>query len=148
NKWDHVSEKVSWPALKKSIQERFDFLQFVPFFPISAKSGFGLTRLFREILKAEGESSKRLKTSEVNRVFQKLVEAHPPPMVSGKSLNLFYMTQTSVRPPRFVIFCNHPNLVPEHYKRYLVRGLRSAFSFRGSPLDLEFRARKKKRFHD
>jgi GTP-binding protein len=75
-----------------------------------------------------------------------MVEAHPP-RTSGKILNFFFMTQVATRPPHFVIMTNRPQGVPEAYQRYLLRELRSAFSFQGTPVVLEFKARKKKPFH-
>src|SRR3990167_7375174 len=116
-------------------------------FPISAKTGRGLSLLISEIKKISDESKKRLATGELNRAFQKMLAAHPPPMVAGKSINLFYMTQVTEAPPRFVIFTNRPTLIPETYKRYLIRSLRDHFSFRGVPIQLQFKSRKKKRFH-
>ncbi len=147
NKWDVASDEFSWAKVVELIDERYEFLKFVPKLKISAKTGLGLSRLFHEILKVYAEYEKRLTTGEVNRVFRDLTASHPPPGVSGKTINLFYMTQVSNRPPHFVIFCNHPKLIPKSYERYLVRGLRESFSFRGTPVVLEFRARKKKRFH-
>ncbi|MBL7684867.1 MAG: ribosome biogenesis GTPase Der, partial [Deltaproteobacteria bacterium] len=120
---------------------------FVPILKLSAKTGLGVERVFREIKDVYQEYNKRLGTGELNRVFQKMVEANPPPSVSGKSINLFYMTQIAVRPPRFIILTNHPKLIPEAYKRYLLREIRAAFSFSGTPIILDFRARKKKPFH-
>jgi len=147
NKWDLIPEELSWIQAKKRLEERFDFLRFVPLFRISAKTGLGLKRLFREILKVHTEHGLRLKTSEVNKVFRQTIEAHPPPSISGRSLNLFFMTQIGTRPPHFVIFSNHPKLVPVSYQRYLQNELRKAFSFSGTPLILEFKARKKRPFH-
>ncbi|MFO1518946.1 MAG: ribosome biogenesis GTPase Der [bacterium] len=147
NKWDAVPEDSKWSEMKRELQERFDFLRFVPMVKISAKTGLGVSRIFRDILKINDEFSKRLTTGEVNRVFRQMIEAHPPPTVSGKSLNLFFMTQVNNRPPRFVIFTNHPSLIPKAYERYLIREIRKAFSFTGAPVVLEFKSRKKKRFH-
>jgi GTP-binding protein len=147
NKWDAVSKTASWPKVKEDILSRLPTLEFAPIFAVSAKTGLGLSRLFRTIEQVFDEFSKRLTTAQVNKVFRQVVMAHPPPTVSGKSINLFYMTQTYTRPPRFVIFTNHPALIPNTYQRYLVRKFREAFSFQGTPIELEFRARKKKAFH-
>ncbi len=144
NKCDLLSPKLSWKEVEKKWTERFDFLRFVSILPISAKTGQGTARLFREILKVYEQYRKHVKTADINRVFRRILEEHPPPLVSGKSLNLFYMTQVAVAPPHFVIFMNHPEKVPLSYERYLMRELRKAFSFQGTPLVLEFKGRKKK----
>ncbi len=147
NKWDLVDEKTEWQEFKREVGLRNETVSFVPLFPISAKTGRGISRIFREIKKVYDESRRRLTTGELNRVFQEMLSAHPPPTVAGKSINLFYMTQTGEAPPRFVVMTNRPTLIPETYKRYLIGGLRKKFSFRGVPIRLEFKARKKKRFH-
>ncbi len=147
NKWDAIDQKQSKHSLKKEFEERYPNLKFVPVFPISAKTGLGLSRLYALLEEVYRQYTRRLKTSEVNKVFQNMLAAHPPPNVSGRSLNMFYMTQVAIKPPRFAIMTNHPNLVPESYKRYLNNGIRQAFDFKGTPLELEFSARRKKRFH-
>ena len=45
-----------------------------------------------------------------------------------------YATQVEVAPPTFAIFGNHPELVEEHYVRYLHNGFRAAWGFAGNPL--------------
>lgn len=147
NKWDALTKKITKEKLKQQFVERYPTLQFVPIFPISAKTGLGLSRLYSLIEEVYREYSKRIKTSELNKVFRSLTERHPPPSISGKFINLFYINQVALKPPRFAILCNHPSLVPEFYKRYLTNGIREAFSLKGTPIELIFSGRKKKRFH-
>jgi GTP-binding protein len=68
-----------------------------------------------------------------------MVERHPPPAVSGRSIKLRYLTQTKARPPTFVAFCSRPEALPEAYKRYLVNALREDFELPGIPLRLVLR---------
>jgi len=147
NKWDAVSKKLSKEKLRSQFEERYPTLRFVPIFPISAKTGLGLSRLYGLIEEVYRKYTQRLKTAELNKVFRALIEAHPPPNVSGRSINLLFATQVAVKPPRFAIMTNHPDIIPEFYKRYLSNGIRQAFDFKGTPLELEFTARRKKRFH-
>lgn len=147
NKWDAVSKKLSKEKLRSQFEERYPTLRFVPIFPISAKTGLGLSRLYGLIEEVYRKYTQRLKTAELNKVFRALTEAHPPPNVSGRSINLLFATQVAVKPPRFAIMTNHPDIIPEFYKRYLSNGIRQAFDFKGTPLELEFTARRKKRFH-
>ena len=43
---------------------------------------------------------------QLNKVMKDAEHNHPPPLYQGKRLKLFYITQTAVRPPTFVIFVN------------------------------------------
>ncbi|MBF0492447.1 MAG: ribosome biogenesis GTPase Der [Deltaproteobacteria bacterium] len=146
NKWDLVPGE-DWAKFQKEILDRFGFTENYPLQKISAKKGTGLSKIYPLIQRVYQESSKKLSTSEINELLQDLLQKHPPPMVSGRSLNLFYMTQIGIRPPHFVILANHPKLVPESYKRYLLRGIRNQFSFLGTPLKFTFKPRRKKQFH-
>lgn len=146
NKWDLVPEE-NWEKFQQEVLDRFGFTENYPIQKISAKKGTGLSKIYPLIQAVYQESSKKLTTSAVNDLLQDLLQKHPPPMVSGKNLNFFYMTQIGVRPPHFVFLANHPSLVPESYKRYLHRGIRKQFSFMGTPLKFTFKARRKKQFH-
>jgi GTP-binding protein len=52
-----------------------------------------------------------------------------------------YATQVNVAPPTIAVFGNHPDLVAEHYVRYLQKGFRAAFGFHGTPLLIVMRSR-------
>jgi GTP-binding protein len=49
------------------------------------------------------------------------------------------MTQISVAPPPFVIFCNDAELFHFSYQRYLENCLRQTFGFNGTPIRLIIR---------
>jgi GTP-binding protein len=50
-----------------------------------------------------------------------------------------YATQVQVAPPTIAIFSNHPDLVEEHYIRYLHNGFRESWAFTGNPLRVVLR---------
>jgi GTP-binding protein len=62
-----------------------------------------------------------------------------PPADRGKRLKIYYMTQTSVRPPTFVIFCNSAKIFHFSYRRYIENRLREAFGFSGTPIKIIIR---------
>ena len=84
----------------------------------------------------------RIPTGELNRWFEMMLEAHPPPVISGRRLRLRYITQVKTRPPTFAIFSTRADKVPESYLRYLGNGLREDFGLIGVPLRLNTRKRK------
>ena len=62
-----------------------------------------------------------------------------PPSDKGKRLKIYYMTQISVAPPTFVIFCNDAELFHFSYQRYIENCLRQTFGFKGTPIKLIIR---------
>ena len=64
-----------------------------------------------------------------------------PPSDKGRRLKVYYMTQPSVKPPTFVIFCNNAELFHYSYQRYIENCLRNVFGFNGTPIRLVIRER-------
>ena len=88
--------------------------------------------------------NRRIPTAALNTALQEAIEAHQPPMSKGRRIKFFYMTQTAVRPPTFVVFSNQADGVHFSYQRYLTNKIREAFGFVGVPLRIEYRDRDRK----
>ncbi len=54
-------------------------------------------------------------------------------------------SQIGIGPPTIAIVANQPEAVPESYQRYLLRGFRDAWGFKGAPLRLTLNRRGSKR---
>lgn len=134
NKWDQMPTGSKIKDQKEMIYGRFKRHDDVPVMALSAKTGRGIKKLYQTIDEIEENYRRRIGTGELNRLFQKAIKRHTPPIVSGKAINLTYITQSGHEPPRFVIFTNRPKLVPESYLRYLERTLRKNFAFSGVPI--------------
>ncbi|MFL5578895.1 MAG: ribosome biogenesis GTPase Der [Gemmatimonadaceae bacterium] len=141
NKWDLKAEKTDKSAaqFEKEAGEKAPHLKFVPFVFTSALTGQRVQKILDLILKVEEERNKRISTSEVNEVLQALVARRQPPQAAGREVKLNYATQVAVAPPTFAVFGNAPDLVQEHYVRYLHNGFREAWSFLGNPLRIHLR---------
>ncbi len=139
NKWDLIEEKETNTAARgqREVEERAPFLQFIPFLYLSAKTGQRVPKLLDLILEVAEERTKRVPTSEVNRVLEALVDRQQPPQPVGESVRLLYASQIGTAPPRFAIVSNRPEAIPEAYTRYLVNGFREAWRFTGSPLNVK-----------
>jgi len=140
NKWD-LKEKSDNTAAKfqKEIVEKAPYFAFVPFIFTSARTGQRVTRILDEILTVEEERQKRIGTSDVNSTLQELLARRQPPQASGVEVKLNYATQVETAPPTIAVFGNHPELVQEHYVRYLHNGFRAAYGFTGNPLTIVLR---------
>jgi GTP-binding protein len=135
NKWD-LAEKDTNSAHKFQTEaaEKAPFLRFVPFIFTSALTGQRVTRILETILKVEAERNKRISTSQVNSKLEELIARRQPPQAAGREVKLNYATQVETTPPVIAVFGNNPDLVQEHYIRYLHNGFREAWGFTGSPL--------------
>ena len=140
NKWD-LFEKDDKSAQKfeKECREKAPFLTFVPFLFTSAKTGLRVNKVLDVILEVSAERMKRITTSEVNERLGELVKRLQPPQAAGREVRLMYATQVDVAPPTFAVFGNHPDLVQEHYVRYLHNGFRESWGFRGNPVRILLR---------
>jgi len=140
NKWD-LFEKDDKSAQKfeKECREKAPFLAFVPFLFTSAKTGLRVNKVLDVILEVSSERMKRITTSEVNERLGELVKRLQPPQAAGREVRLMYATQVDVAPPTFAVFGNHPDLVQEHYVRYLHNGFRESWGFRGNPVRILLR---------
>ena len=143
NKWD-LAEKgdefhKATAKFEKESAEKAPFLKFVPFVFTSATTGQRVSKILELILEVEIERLKRVPTSEVNERLQELLARRQPPQASGREVKLNYATQVEVAPPTFAIFGNNPDLVQEHYVRYLHNGFREFWGFTGNPVRILMR---------
>jgi GTP-binding protein len=143
NKWDIKEEKdeKSSARFQKEAGEKAPFLKFVPFLFVSAKTGLRVNRVLDLILQVDEERMKRVPTAKVNERLGELVARRQPPQAAGREVKLLYATQVQVAPPTIAVFGNHPDLVAEHYVRYLHNGFRESWGFTGSPLRIVLRSR-------
>jgi GTP-binding protein len=142
NKWDAVSDKAeTLKELNRSLDLKLGFLARAPVVTGSAKTGQRLDRLFEIIDRLMAQYRFRAPTAEVNRVFEKAVAEHTPPYSGRGRLKFYYATQTSIRPPTFVVFTNRPEAVHFSYRRFLVNRLKEAFGLDLAPVRLLLRAR-------
>jgi GTP-binding protein len=137
NKWDAVEDRNK---TRKAISDRLEFsmtqMRGIPVITLSAATGAGLEKFLPAVRAASAIWNTRVATGELNRWFEKALERHPPPMVSGRRLKLRYITQAKARPPTFLVFGTRAEQMPEDYHRYLVNSLREHFELPGTPIRL------------
>jgi GTP-binding protein len=140
NKWDLFEKNdKSAPHFEKECREKAPFLAFVPFLFTSAKTGLRVNKVLDVILEVADERIKRITTSEVNERLGELIARQQPAQAAGREVRLMYATQVDVAPPTFAVFGNHPDLVQEHYVRYLHNGFRESWGFKGNPVRIVLR---------
>jgi GTPase len=143
SKWD-VAENA--PALFQGVRAALDEglaqVKGLPLITVSGITGRGVDQLLEAAFATREAWSKRIGTGELNRWFERAVEANPPPAPGGKRIKLRYLTQARVRPPTFILFGTRVDQLPESYRRYLVNGIRRDLGFGAVPVRLTLRAPK------
>jgi GTP-binding protein len=135
NKWDLVADKEEqYKQFMKNIEQRLKFADYAAVLTISSVTRQRITRVFDEIDAVMTECQRRVPTAELNRVFEKLLSGHEPPLYRGRRVKYYYVTQVGIKPPTFIVFANYPLGVHFSYLRYIENNFRQAFGFHGTPL--------------
>jgi len=137
NKWDAVAkETMTMKRMTDELHEDLPFLSYAPIEFVSALTGQRTLKLLDHANFIYGEYTKRISTGLLNSVIKEATIMNAPPTRKGRLVKINYATQIATAPPRFVIFCNYPELVHFSYLRYLENRLRESFGFEGSPIDI------------
>ena len=140
NKWDTIEKDNKTTAdFTKDVYTALAYMTYAPLMFISAKTGQRVDRLFEQINYIYNQSAMRISTGMLNDVLADATSRVQPPSDKGRRLKIYYMTQASVKPPTFVVFCNDAKLFHFSYQRYLENKLREVFGFRGVPIRLIIR---------
>jgi GTP-binding protein len=143
NKWDLVEGREERAkAWSEDVRIRLKFLKDVPMVLVSAKTGQRVERILRSVDEVYAHASRSVTTPEINKWLQEEAERERRAPAKGGSIRLFYATQTGVRPPRFVLFCNDARRIHFSMRRRLENSLRERFGFGSAPMRLTFRSRR------
>lgn len=147
NKWDLVEPPDGRPTKRsaekkvftKGLRDEFPSLAFAPLCFTSASSATGLEAALETCMEAVDNYNFRISTGALNRIVRDAVFERPY-STKGKPLRIYYATQTSTTPPRFLLFCNDPRRVHFSYQRYLENRIRKEFPMEGTPIFIDFRS--------
>lgn len=140
NKWDLVEkDKDTADNFKNEFNERMKTFNYLPVLFISALTKQRIVKVIETALKIDENRKRRISTSKLNKLLLEDLKKTPPPSVRGHDLRINYITQVNVEPPVFAFFLNHPQLLPDSYKRFVERSLRKHFDFTGTPVSFVFR---------
>jgi GTP-binding protein len=140
NKWDTMEKSTgTLEKFRKEVLVKLEFMSYVPVLFISAKTGQRIDRLYELIDYVNEQASFRIQTGVLNDVLNEAVAMVQPPSDKGRRLRVYYMTQTGVKPPSFVLFVNDAELMHYSYERYIKNTLRTNFGFEGTPIRFTIR---------
>ena len=140
NKWDAVEkDSYTMDKMRKQLEEDFSFMSYAPILFISAKTGQRLDKLFEAIQYVDVQNGTRIPTGALNEMLARSTARVQPPSDKGKRLKIFYISQSSTRPPTFVAFVNQKALFHFSYQRYIENQIRENFGLTGTPMRLLIR---------
>ena len=140
NKWDLVvKDDKTMDKVTEEIRRDLGYMPYAPVLFISALTGQRVDKLYELINAVYEQSCMRITTGMLNNVLADATARVQPPTDKGRRLKIYYMTQISVKPPHFVIFCNDARLFHFSYQRYLENQIRATFGLQGTPIKITIR---------
>lgn|SRR5574344_943610 len=143
NKWDLIEKSTNTMRdFEHEIRNKITFTPYAPIAFISVKDGTRIDKLFELIDQVDENYSFRIQTGSLNTILRDAMLLNPPKSKKGKVLKIYYMTQVTTRPPKFILYVNDEELMHFSYLRFIENKLRENYSFRGVPLTFEVRSRR------
>ncbi len=135
NKWDAVmKDEKTMNRFDREIREEFGFIHYAPILYISALTGQRVNKILEIVDFVAEQQNLRITTARLNEVVEEALAITPPPADKGIRLKIFYVTQIGVKPPKFILFVNEPELLHFSYRRYLENQFRKNFGFEGTTI--------------
>jgi len=145
NKWDLVDGgPQAMGAYEERCRRELSFAAYAPVAFVSALTGRGVNEVLDLIELAANNAALRVRTGQLNEVLQEAMALRPPPADKGIQPKIYYGVQAAVKPPLFVLFCQHADHLHFSYLRYLENRLREAFGFVGTPIRFRLRERRRR----
>lgn len=145
NKWDLIEKNSkTMKEMKKRLYDELPFLSFAPIEFVSALTGQRTTNLLDISDRIYEEYTKRVSTGLLNTVLKDAILMNNPPTRKGRVIKINYASQVAVAPPKFILFCNYPELIHFSYARYIENKFRESFGFDGSPIVINFERKNEK----
>ena len=145
NKWDLIEkDDKTFKNFNDDIRNQFAYMTYAPILTTSALTGQRVNKILETVNEVYSFRTLRVSTGVLNDILIDAVLMNQPRTVKGKKLKIFYGTQVSVNPPKFVIFVNDSTIVHFSYQRYLENKIRESFEYKGTPIVMEFRNRSEK----
>ena len=137
---DNISNRTAADFLIDQLEKDFDFLPYAPVVITSSETGENVTQLFELALEIDASRHAKIKTSDLNKILNEAVVAHPPAGLKNTRPKPKYIAQTDTCPPWFVVYGHDLGLLHWSWKRFLERKLREKYPFVGTPIMFSYRS--------
>lgn len=138
NKIDALDDDAA-DRLERDIDRRLAFLPFAEVVKLSARTGRGMSRLFRSLNTAIESSQISFGTADLNRLLERALFRHPPPMVRGRRIKIRFAHPGGTNPPTIVLHGNQLEQLPASYLRFLENAFREQLDLTGTPIKLQLK---------
>lgn len=140
NKWDLRRKGITWNDYETYMKENFPVLNYAFYAKVTAKRKADADKLLSLAVRVAKTRTQKYETHALTETMVRATREYT--ITAGTTpFKIFYVTQTGINPPAFAVFCNHPDKLNAHYRRYLENKFREIFDFRGTPIILNFRKR-------
>lgn len=130
-------------AIKDRIRFLFPILSFAPLTSISALKGQDIGKLLDMVWTVWKQLNKRVETARLNEAIKEWGEAYQPPRGSTGHYKVYYGTQISANPVKFLFFVNRIKDFPQIYIQYLKNCIRKDLGFTLIPIEVDLRERRR-----
>jgi GTP-binding protein len=115
------------------VRERFKFLPYAPILFVSALTGEHVDKLYSVIDRVAEAGRRRISTGELNRWLAS-VDLGRGTSPTAHRVKIYYVTQSAVSPPTFILFTNQRQRLHFSFERFLENRMRAEFDFFGTPI--------------
>ena len=134
NKLDLASQKNIKTIIKNYISKNYNFLTFCPVCFTSNTKKIGGENLLDELLQVIAERKKKIATTDLNKIVERMQQVKNVPHSKKKTLKIFYCTQIQSNPPVFRFFVNNKTLLTADYEKFVKNQFRHYFKYIGTPI--------------
>ena len=144
NKWDLGEREGATQAwYREQLGKRLPFVSYAPMLFTSGLTGKGVAKVLDTAARLVEQYRARFPTPALNEIVEDLQVSHPAPLARGRPVKLYYIAQVAYGPPTFVIQCNRPEAIGDHYRRFVENRLREAFGLE-VPMRIVYKERKRR----
>ncbi|MBU1600181.1 ribosome biogenesis GTPase Der [bacterium] len=134
NKWDLAQDPKA--NYQKWVESNLPFVSHLPIVFTSSITGEGIQSLLKDTLKLSGLYSMNVKTALLNKLLAGIIDRGPASTLRGRSLKLYYATQTGFSPPAFTLWVNNPSLATSNWLKYIKKALIAKLNLLSVPIRL------------
>lgn len=121
-------------ALDYTLDTRFRYLSNVEKIRISAAKKVGLKKLMHAVIAANRSAAVTVSTPDLNKLLEKALHGHQPPLVKGRRIKFRYIHQGGSHPPTFLLYGSQVVNTPANYLKYLENFFREQLRLVGTPI--------------
>jgi len=138
NKWDLISDKDA-KSYRRRLQDRLRMISWIPILFTSCKDKHNIIKAIDRACETAQRAKATIQTARINKLLERVQKEKPHPYSKRVRPKIFYATQISTAPPKFLLFCSKPGEIKREYLRFLERSFRMNFDLEGIPMVLELR---------